>query len=153
MSLPFSGLFVSSLLISLFVSSYLSFKPSFQHSVLLSNILSLFQTFFNSLYSPSFLLKITLFMLLPSHRMNCNVLIAKPRPRICSQSPAKPALLSQYYDITTVFDSCDWTNSCDERQHLDDYSLGAEKKSTPPQKKNLRPGRKPSPLFLCMSSF
>ena len=68
------------------------------------------------------------------------------------KSPITPALFRQYHGTKAAFYASNETKCFNKRLHLDDYSLGAEKKSTP-LKKNLSPGLSPFLPFVCMNSF
>ena len=74
------------------------------------------------------------------------------RSTMHSTSCTTPALFRQYHGTKTILYTSNETNCFEKRSHLDDYSLGAEKKVRP-LKKNLSPGLSPFPPFVCMNSF
>ena len=68
------------------------------------------------------------------------------------KSPTTPALFRQYHGTKAVFYASNEFNCFDKRLHLDDYSLGAEKKSTPLKEKP-KPGAFPFPSFCVYEQF
>ena len=68
------------------------------------------------------------------------------------KSPTTPALLRQYHGTKTFFYTSNETNCFDKHVHLDDFSLGTEKKSTPLKEKP-KLGAFTFPSFLVYKQF